>query len=115
MIESYGRTHNDEPGIRCWCHLVHVPLEPVPREELASLNPGMDERGLARLAVLDQLIAEDDAASGYQDPDGPPDSCEGKGDSLSPEEYAAGMLLTCDDCGAGPGEACAWSCSSRWR
>lgn len=24
------------------------------------------------------------------------------------------MSRTCDDCGAGPGEECTWSCSSRW-
>jgi hypothetical protein len=26
----------------------------------------------------------------------------------------AGIDRTCDDCGAGPGEECTWSCSSRW-
>jgi len=43
--------------------------EPVPVEELAELNPDLDERGLARLQAFEQLLAEDDAASGYQDPE----------------------------------------------
>jgi hypothetical protein len=25
-VERYGRTHNDEPGIRCWCGDTHVEL-----------------------------------------------------------------------------------------
>ena len=71
-IESYGRTHNDEPGIRCWCHETHNPrpyVEPVPVEELAELNPGLDQRGLRRLQAFEQLLAEDDQACGYQDPE----------------------------------------------
>ena len=27
MVESYGRTHNGEPGIRCWCGETHRPAE----------------------------------------------------------------------------------------
>ena len=46
----------------------------IPRAELAALNPGMDERGLARLAAFEQLLTEDDEASGYEDPE---DECEG--------------------------------------
>ena len=46
-----------------------VAVEPVPVEQLAGLNPGLDERGLARLQAFEQLLAEDDAASGYQDPE----------------------------------------------
>jgi hypothetical protein len=71
-IESYGRTHNSEPGIRCWCHKTHNPLpapQPVAVEELAALNPELDEGGLARLQALEQLLAEDDQACGYQDPE----------------------------------------------
>jgi hypothetical protein len=32
-IASYGRAHNSAPGMRCWCHLTHVPAfeEEVPR------------------------------------------------------------------------------------
>ena len=47
------------------------------RDELAALNPGLDERGLARLAAFEHLIAEDDEVSGYEDPEGPEDECEG--------------------------------------
>lgn len=25
MAESYGRSHNQEPGIRCWCGMTHQP------------------------------------------------------------------------------------------
>ena len=44
-------------------------VEPIPLAELAALNPGLDQRGLARLQALAQLIAEDDQACGYQDPE----------------------------------------------
>ena len=81
-------------------------VQPVSRDELAALNPGMDERGLARLQAFSQIMDEDDAATGYREPGEPPDSCEGEPDPMS---------RTCDDCGAQPGEACAWSCSSNWR
>ena len=49
-------------------------LEPDRQDELAALNPGADDRQLARLAVLADLIDEDDAATGYRDPE---DECEG--------------------------------------
>ena len=26
-IKAYGRAHNREPGIRCWCHQTHEPAE----------------------------------------------------------------------------------------
>ena len=71
-IESNGRIHNMEPGIRCWCHETHNPqpyVEPIPLAELAALNPGLDQRGLARLQAFEQLIAEDEQACGYQDPE----------------------------------------------
>jgi hypothetical protein len=41
---------------------------PVPAEDLAALNPDLDERGLARLQAFEQLLAEDDQACGYLDP-----------------------------------------------
>lgn len=71
-IESYGRIHNTEVGIRCWCHETHNPRpapEPIPVEELAGLNPDLDQRGLRRLQAFEQLLAEDDQACGYQDPE----------------------------------------------
>ena len=46
-----------------------APVAPVPVGELAALNPGLDQRGLARLQAFEQLIAEDDQACGYQDPE----------------------------------------------
>jgi hypothetical protein len=57
---------------------------------------------------------------------GPRDTCQdcatwGQGLRETPRPYVrpepaepAGIDRTCDDCGAGPGEECAWSCSSRW-
>lgn len=50
-------------------------IEPVPVEELAALNPHLDERGLARLQAFEQLLAEDDEACGLDD------SCEGQDES----------------------------------
>ena len=50
-------------------HCGYRPVEPVPVEELAGLNPDLDQRGLARLQAFEQLIAEDDQACGYQDPE----------------------------------------------
>jgi hypothetical protein len=53
----------------CECHDKDRVIEPVPLEELAEINPGLDQRGLRRLQAFEQLPAEDDAASGYQDPE----------------------------------------------
>jgi hypothetical protein len=49
--------------------LVRPYVAPVPVDELAELNPGLDQRGLARLQAFEQLLAEDDQACGYQDPE----------------------------------------------
>lgn len=38
------------------------------RDELAALNPGLDERGLTRLQFWAQLLDEDDAEHGYLEP-----------------------------------------------
>lgn len=27
-VEAYGRSHNTEPGIRCWCSETHVAADP---------------------------------------------------------------------------------------
>jgi hypothetical protein len=40
------------------------PVEQLPISELAAMNPGLDARGLARLAALEQLLAEDDQEHG---------------------------------------------------
>jgi hypothetical protein len=43
--------------------------QPIPLDDLAELNPGLDQRGLRRLQAFEQLLAEDDQACGYQDPE----------------------------------------------
>jgi hypothetical protein len=66
-----GITVDDRPVGWGDHHYVELPkpADPVPVEELAGLNPDLDERGLARLQAFEQLLAEDDLASGYQDPE----------------------------------------------
>lgn len=51
-----------------------------------------------------------DAYGGYAEVDGP-------ARMLSREQWTAlvASQRTCDDCGAGPGEECAWSCSGNWK
>lgn len=46
------------------------PVKPLPLKELVELNPDFDERQLRRLQAFEQLLAEDDQACGYQDPEG---------------------------------------------
>jgi hypothetical protein len=53
----------------CRAHAPVDPVEPIPLAELAEVNPDLDQRGLRRLQALEQLIAEDDQACGYQDPE----------------------------------------------
>jgi hypothetical protein len=47
----------------------HANVEQIPPAELAVLNPGLDERGLARLGAWEQLLTEDDLVTGFRDPD----------------------------------------------
>jgi hypothetical protein len=66
-----GITVDDRPVGWGDHHYVELtkPVQPIPLDELAVLNPGLDERGLARLQAFEQLLAEDDQACGYQDPE----------------------------------------------
>lgn len=46
--------------------IVGAPLHD--RDQLAALNPHLDERGLTRLQLWAQLLDEDDTACGYLEP-----------------------------------------------
>jgi hypothetical protein len=46
-VKAYGRAHNREPGIRCWCQIVHEPeaTEPYCNHDPAAITNGVCECG----------------------------------------------------------------------